>query len=68
MDDFENVKIEDLKERLDLLETIIDEIRQLELYENIADYDWDENPYSEYDLFDMDEFIEDIKYQKQLTK
>ena len=61
-------ELKTLKERLSLLETVIEEIKKLELYENTVDYDWDENPYLVYLLFDIDEFIEDIEYQKRLTK
>jgi len=68
MDDFQKEKIKELKERLELLETVIEEIKKIDLYENTVDYDWDENPYSVYLLFDIDEFIEDIEYQKRLTK
>ena len=61
-------EVNELKEKLNLLETVIQEIKKLDLYENTVDYDWDENPYPVYLLFDVDEFIEDIKYQKRLTK
>ena len=69
MDDFEkNEKIEDLKAKIDFLETVIENIKKLDLYEHTVDYDWDETPYPVYLAFDVDELIEDIEYQKRLTK
>ena len=61
-------KLEKLKEDLDLLETVIEEIKKLDLYESTVDYDWDENPYPVYLQFDVEELIEDIKFLKRLTK
>ena len=61
-------EIKKLKEKVSLLETIIDQLRNLELYENTVDYDWDERPYEVSLPFDLDEFIDDIKYMKQNQK
>ena len=45
----------------EFLETLIKELKNLELYQCDLEYDWEENPYEVYNLFDIDEFIEDIK-------
>lgn len=63
-----NKEISYLKEKIIFLETIIEELKNLDLYESTLEYDYEEMPYEIYSLFDIDEFIEDIKYQKQLIK
>lgn len=58
-------EIERLKQRNELLEKIIKEIRKLDLYECEIDYDWEENSYEIYNLFDIDDFIENVKYNTE---
>ncbi len=48
-------------EELEMLKQIIEQLKNEELYIRTTDYDWDENAKEVYELFDMEEYIENTK-------
>lgn len=51
---------EEIKE----LKQIIETLKEEQLYIKEIDYDWDENAYEIYELFNIDEYIESQKTKK----
>lgn len=55
--------IEYLINELKKYKALIADLKKEELYISHIDYDWDENSFIYYDLFDLDEYIYDWMYQ-----
>ncbi len=65
--------IEYLINELKKYKALIADLKKEELYTHYIDYDWDENAFIDYELFDLDEYIYDwmCQYnqnQKKKTK